>query len=365
MPLRGTRPAEAGAYGIYTCKNIMPKIRPLEDFDYRINCDDFLLYELGRLIEEDLASFEEEEFRNVIGAGIHEHIERRLDIRADMAALLRASGPSVNRVLHCIEDIEAPLRDIPAIIHSYTAYLFRRLEECAESTPDEKLTTAADLLLDSLPDRAAAEIALDTLGSIQSAISARVLAHVISEPMLEEDLESKAYNYVRSMWPLPRHYILYSLKPHTHEDVPFRWFQLLIDCDEPSGVDRILEETVVHGNDPAYREDLLALVELLRQARDPETEDKIVQVLNSEETPQPAIGILEEFLKDTKTQRHNDTGNDGPWAGLDRIYAANRKYLAAAKLFDSGKKTDADRALDELLKAEPQYPFALMLKRLL
>ena len=45
-------------------------------------------------------------------------------------------------VLHCIEDIEAPLRDIPAIIHSYTAYLFRRLEECAESTPDEKLTTA-------------------------------------------------------------------------------------------------------------------------------------------------------------------------------------------------------------------------------
>src|SRR5216117_731671 len=133
MPLRGTRPAKAGAYGICTCKNIMPKLRPLEDFDYRINCDDFLLYELGRLIEEDLASFEEEEFRRVIDAGIHEHIERRLDIRADMAALLRTGGLSVNRVLRCIEDIEAPLRDIPAIIHSYTAYLFRRLEECAES----------------------------------------------------------------------------------------------------------------------------------------------------------------------------------------------------------------------------------------
>ena len=79
----------------------------LESFDYRIECDDFLLYELGRLIEEDRASFEDAEFRRVIEAGIHEHIERRLDIRAGMALRLRTSrGGATDRVLLAIEDIE-------------------------------------------------------------------------------------------------------------------------------------------------------------------------------------------------------------------------------------------------------------------
>ena len=336
-----------------------------QNFDYRIACDDFLLYELGRLIEEDRATFEEDEFRTVIDAGIHEHIERRLDIRAEMARRLRLGSSAPERLLHAIENIESPLRDILQIIHSYTAYLFQKLEECAASPPDERLTTAADALLDSPGDRAAAEAALDILGSIRSAASARVLAHVISEPMLEEDLEMKAYTSVKAMWPLPRHYILYSLKPHTHEDIPFRWFQLLIDSGEPSAVDRILEEVLVHGDDPDYREDLLALIELLGEARDPETEDKILQVLNREETPRPAVVMLEELLKNTKTPRREDTTTEGPWTSLDRAYAANRKYVAAAKLFDSGKKADASRVIDDLLKEEPQYPFALMLKRLI
>ena len=65
----------------------------LTQFDYRISCDDFLLYELGRLIEEDKVSLEEPEFRNLIKAGIAEHVERRLDIRAEMALKLRA-GPA-------------------------------------------------------------------------------------------------------------------------------------------------------------------------------------------------------------------------------------------------------------------------------
>ena len=52
---------------------------------------------------------------------------------------------------------------------------------------------------------------------------------------------------------------------------------------------------MVHGGDPAYREDLLALLELLAQARDPETEEKVLQVLNSEETPRAAAEILERF----------------------------------------------------------------------
>jgi hypothetical protein len=335
----------------------------LEPFDYRISCDDFLLYELGRLIEEDRASFDEDEFRTVIDAGIHEHIERRLDIRAEMARRLRVSaGKTPGRLLRAIEDVESPLRNIAEIIHSYTAYLFSRLEECSDRTPDEKVTAAADVLLESPEDRAAANAALDVLGSIPSAVSARVLAHVVSEPMLEEELELTAYKYVRALWPLARHYILYSLKPHTHEDLPFRWFQLLVDCDEPSAVDRILEEVLVHGNDPGYREDLLALIELLGQARDPETEDKILQVLNSDETPRPVIPMLEGFLRDPP--RRQDAKIEDPWASLDRVYAANKKYLAAAQLFDNGKKADAARTLDELLETEPHYPLALMLKSL-
>src|SRR4029077_13809859 len=100
--------------------------------------------------------------------------------------------------------------------------------------------------------------------------------HAVSEPMLDEDLENRAYHYVREMWPLARPYILYTLKPHTHEDIPFRWFQLFVDCNEPSTVDRILEEILVHTKDSDYREDLLALLELLAATKDPALEEKVL-----------------------------------------------------------------------------------------
>src|SRR2546425_5793728 len=340
------------------------KRNPIENFDYHIQCDDFFLYELGRLIEDDRASFDDEEFRRLIDAGIHEHIERRLDIRAQMAANLRQLRSIPVRVLQFVEDIEAPLRDVPMIIQSYTAYLIRKLEQCADDKPDEKIEAAADLLLESPEDRAAAEQAVDILGAIHSATSARVLAHVISEPVLEEDLETKAYTYVRRMWPLPRPYIFYSLKPHAHEDIPFRWFQLLIDCSEPSAVDRILEELLAHAQYHDYREDLLALVELLALARDPQTEEKLLQVLNSDEAPRGAREILERFLKKTDRRPQKDRQIPEPWASLERLYTANKKYLVAARLFDSGDKAAASRKLDELLRQLPDYPFALMLKKL-
>jgi hypothetical protein len=336
--------------------------RVLEGFDYRVHCADFLLYELGRLIEEEHVSFEDAEFRRLIEEGIHEHLERQLHLRAEIARSLRATRVN-SRLLRAIEDIESRLADILEIIQSYTGYLFRRLEECADETPDENVTAAADALFDAPDDRKVARAAVDTLGTNPSAVSARVLAHAISEPMLDEESESRAYGYLREMWPLPRHYILYSLKPHGHEDIPFRWFQLLVECDEPSVVDRIIEEIVVHANDPNYREDLITLLQLLSQTRDPETEDKILQALNSEHTPRAGIKMLEEFL------RNNTVGQgavaDEPWARLERVYAANRKYLAAAKLFDSGEKARAERALAELLQDEPHYPFALMLKSLM
>src|SRR5262245_66191972 len=94
----------------------------LDNFDYRIACDDFLIYELGRLIEEDRATFEDEEFRRVIESGIHEHIERRLDVRAALARRLRTkAGPRPDRLLHAIEDIESPLRYRPQLIENYDA----------------------------------------------------------------------------------------------------------------------------------------------------------------------------------------------------------------------------------------------------
>src|SRR5215831_2620452 len=96
-----------------------PTMNVLEEFDYRISCDDFLLYELGRLIEEDRVSLDEPEFRNLIEAGIAEHVERRLDIRAEMALRLRQGRPpGSGRVLHAIEDIESQLRDFSEIIES-------------------------------------------------------------------------------------------------------------------------------------------------------------------------------------------------------------------------------------------------------
>src|SRR5437870_9509472 len=87
----------------------------LDHFDYHIQCDDFFLYELGRLIEEDRASFDDEEFRRLIDAGIHEHIERRLEIRAEIAANLRQLRSMPGQLLRFVEDIETPLRDVPMI----------------------------------------------------------------------------------------------------------------------------------------------------------------------------------------------------------------------------------------------------------
>jgi hypothetical protein len=338
---------------------------PINNFDYRVGCDDFFLYELGRLIDEDRASLEDDEFPRLIGAGIHEHIERRLEIRAEIAAHLRKLGAIPTHMIRVVEDIEAPLRDVPFIVQSYTAYLFRKLETCADEKPDDKVEAAADLLLESPEDRAAAEMALATLGSTQSAVSARVLAHVISEPILEEDLEMKAYGHIRVIWPLARPYILYLLKPHTHEDIPFRWFQLFVDCDEPSTVDRILEEILVHSQDPNYREDLLALLELLAQTRDPAAEDKILQVLNSDGTSRWAREVLEGFLRNSKPFRHHHSDAPEPWKSLGALYAANEKYLAAAKLFDAGRKIEAGHKLRELLKEHPRYPLALMLNQVL
>src|SRR5262245_60388780 len=100
----------------------------LDDFDYRMECDDFLLYELGRLIEEDNASFENDEFRGVINQDVHEHIDTRLEVRAELARRLRIVSPKLDtslrpvaaRILHAVEDAGSPLSDIGLIVRTYT-----------------------------------------------------------------------------------------------------------------------------------------------------------------------------------------------------------------------------------------------------
>jgi len=342
----------------------------LANFDYQVECDDFLLYELGRLIEEDRASLEDEEFREIIDEGIHQHVEIRLELRAEIAKLLRVAMPRIaendgvaaTRVLRAVEDIDIPLSDVALILTTYTSYLFRKLEDCATNAVSRE-SEVADALFECLDDRSAVDAALNTLGSIRSSVSARILAHLVSEPMLEEDLETKAYGVLRAMWPLPRHYILYSLKGHHHEDIPFRWFQLLIESNEPEGVDRIVEELRAHADDPTFREDLLALIELLPKSSDPETEDKLMQVLNDPEAPRSALQMLEEFLK-TAPRFPSPQADLSAWKAEAQLQAANKKYQAAARLFDAGRIEEAMRRIDDLLKENSDYPFAIMLKAL-
>src|SRR3989442_13921918 len=111
---------------------------PLENFDYLVECEDFLLYELGRLIDEDRASLDDEEFRRVVDEGIREHVETRLEVRAELAMRLRAAGPAGSRVEPLGEKNEGPLRRLAPNGKCYTAYLFRRLEECSGEADDPR-----------------------------------------------------------------------------------------------------------------------------------------------------------------------------------------------------------------------------------
>ncbi len=374
-------------------------VRVFDDVDYRVEADDFILYELARLIEEDRASFEDEEFRGILDEGIHEHIENNLDIRAEMSARLRAALPGFDaglrkiaqRTLRALEDIESPLQNASAVVHSYTAYMFRRLNDTADPATDlenearswierwqhgeilrEEMTkrlkeigTAAvaplgDLLFDAPEERFSADAAIDTLGAIRSSSSARVLAHAILEPLLSEELEMKAYQYTRALWPLPRHYVLHTLMPHTHEDLSFRWFQLLVECDELGAVDLIIEEVAVHAEDAAYREDLCAIIELLRLSRDPQVEEKMIAALNDPKTSQEAVKLLQDFAS---SFRPSPQPASNPWSRADRLSNLNKQYLSAVDLADAGKHDDALRKLDAIRKEASDYPFAIALKR--
>src|SRR2546425_12173719 len=99
---------------------------PLENFDYLVECGDFLLYELGRLIDEDRASLDDEEFRRVVDEGIREHVETCLEVRAELAMRLRAAGPAGPRLGPRGGENATPVKSPGPRRQDYSAYHFGR-----------------------------------------------------------------------------------------------------------------------------------------------------------------------------------------------------------------------------------------------
>ena len=336
----------------------------LAGFDYSVDAEDFVLYELLRLIEEDRASFDDPEFRTLIDSGVRSHIAEKPEVRAKLAGILRSASTEQSRtvtlrIVRALEDLNTDLCNVGVVVRSYTAYLLSRLEAVQQAEGDERTTEAADLLFESTGDRDAAETALAVLCEAPSAVRARVLAHAVSEPLLDEDLEAKAFAALKSFWPLPRAYMLYNLQGHPHEDIPFRWFQLFVEADELTTVDLVLEELRAHGESADYHEDLSALLDVLHGCRDPELEDKILGMVNSAAASPAASALLQKFLEE-----HQPTvaAGETPWSREEKQFDLNRRYVEAARLFDAGKVKDAQVKLESILSEDPAYPFAVMLQ---
>ena len=341
----------------------------LTGIDYGVHPQDFVFYELSRLIEEDRASLDDSEFRKLIDEGIRAHIQDNLHIRARLSEALRAASLQggarivADRVVRALENIETDLCNVAVVVRNYTAYLCSRLEAFdEESANDDRISTAADLLFESTGDRSAAETALNVLCQTLTPVSSRVLAHAVSEPLLDEDLEERAYAALKATWPLPRHFMLYSLREHPHEDIPIRWFEVFVEVDELLTVELVLEELRAHGENAAYAEDLAALLEALHASRDPELEDKILDAVKSTSTNPSIQPLLRKFLEE---HRPVETAGETSWALRSRAIQTNVQYQTAASLYDKGEKAKSLEVLTSILNEDPEYPFALMLKRLI
>ena len=399
MPTSRNPKKSGGEISVAESVDILSKA--IAGFDFLVDADDFILYELNRMIEEERASFEDEEFRILIDEGIREHIEENLAVRAQLAIKLRVAARAVDpktrvvaeRVIRALENTLYDLRNAGVVVRTYTAYLFERLQslDCmatgeaeartgieswrAGGIPAARLISdlqtigrpalgpIAELLTQSPEDRAAAELSLAVLSHLRSSVSARVLAYTVSEPMLDEDLEARAYTALRLQWPLARGYMLHSLHSHAHEDVPFRWFQLLIEADETTSSELIYDEMRVHGRSPNYHEDLWALTSLLVHSHDPDIEEKVLGWINVPQTPEPVVPMLQEFLKEYRRPDPGTLESDSqnPWARRVHLQEMNSQYIAASRLFEAGHIAEAQLALEKILTEEPGYPFAVTL----
>jgi hypothetical protein len=218
---------------------------------------------------------------------------------------------------------------------------------------------AADLLFEAPEDSGAATAAIHVLGRIGSPVAARALAHAVSEPMLDEPVEQRAFDELRKLWPLARPYILLTLKRHEHEDLPVRWFQLLAESEAMETVDMTLDEAMRHAGDPAFEEDLRTVLGFLPLARDPDTLPKILERLNDPDSPQEAAAMLEGFLKIWREPERGDA--ETPWRRRKHLASIHTRYRTAAQFADEGRIAEATSILNAILEQEPGYPFAAML----
>ena len=161
--------------------------------------------------------------------------------------------------------------------------------------------------------------------------------------------------------------MLHGLHSHAHEDVPFRWFQLLIEVDEITSSELIFDELRMHGKSPNYHEDLWALTSLLVHSHDPDIEDKVLDWINAPQTPEAVIAMLQEFLKEYRRPDPvtSKSGQRNAWSQRAHMLEINTEYIAASRLLDEGETDSARQALETILKADPEYPFAVMLSEMM
>ena len=351
----------------------------LIDVDIPIERHDFLLYELGRLIQEGDPSFKNDEFRSLIEQGIRLNVDPNVEVRARLVESLRRSyrkmSPRARRitpeVIGALEDTDFSLDRIGAVVRVYTNRLFGELEDMTTDASHEdearvqieswksgsldrvglmeslrKLGPAcvpqvADMLFESLDDSTAVDTSLELLSLLESPVAARVLAYMVSEPILEEAQEERARSILKKFWPLPRTYILYRLKQHSHEDIPFRWIELLVEMGDPRGVDRILEEVVAHARSEDYKEDLLAILGLMDRSQDPGIVGKILRLMTEESAPEASLDILEEWLETSRLAEPVEEA-------LDLWNKGKAILVPAAEDFNAYATHQPDCSFDEL-----------------
>ena len=330
----------------------------IADIEFPIPADNFTVYELARLTADyERPLFKDKEFRLLLEQGIRLHVDSSVDVRARLVERLRHQAPKMDAaarkitpdVISGLEDIECPLYRIGAVVSSYTNHLFQKLESMPDSSEaedearrlleewrdgklerqtlmeelreigPEAVAPAADMLFESPDDRAAAETALGLLSTLESNVSARILAYVVSEPILEEEQEERAQQMLGEIWPTPLPYIRCNLKKHSHENLPYRWFELLVATGYTRAVDRILENWLTRPRDGVI----------------------------------PLVAIYLERPR------------DNPWMEEIDWCQINGWYANAAQFFDQGIRSKAHQYLDIILQIEPEYPFARALARAL
>ncbi len=306
----------------------------IEGVEFGIKPDNFFIQEMGRLIQDGATSFEDEDFHYLIKQGIRLDVNPNVDLRAELSESLRRACPDMKgparriarTVIGAVEDVDFSLDVVGTVVHGYTTQLLKALErdtyddgidaqarvwveQWAAGGLDrqdllnrfcevgsEGVPAVADLLLDTLDDAERVETALDLLAAVHTPVAAQMLAHVVSEPILEEHQEERARKILKDLWGMAIPYVLYNLRRHIHEDIPFRWLELLIETDYTRAVDRILEEVVAHARSASHREDLLSLLPLLDRSNDPGVVGKLLRLLAEGALSDEALELIEQWV---------------------------------------------------------------------